>query len=115
MATLKTKCPQCGKDAKLKYETPFGKKFMRVYTCGHTVFTDEAAPLQASDESPEPTTNEVAEVIESYELAFSEEKAVDEFETDGGGQQVHFKDPSLFSLNREKEAYEYQVKGIRFI
>lgn len=110
MATLKLQCPICKKDAKLKYETPFGKKMLRVFLCGHSMFTEEDSPATPVQEAPpEPTLEEINALLEKYESQLESQ-----FETDGGGQVVDFIDPSFFSLDYEHRAYEFQQQGVKF-
>jgi SWI/SNF-related matrix-associated actin-dependent regulator 1 of chromatin subfamily A len=112
MATLKSQCPVCGKDAKLKYETPFGKKVLRAYTCGHTKFTEKDVETPAEIN---PTKAEVDAVIKSVTQSLTETHELTRFDDDGGCQLVRHISPSLFSIDYEKRAYEYQEEGIEFI
>lgn len=110
MATLKSKCPTCGKDAKLKYETPFGTKVLRAFTCGHTVFTVfDAANLN-------PTTNEVDEFLKTIDPTIEEssETALSRYDDDGGCLITNTIPPSFYSLDYEKRAYPFQIEGVYF-
>jgi SNF2 family DNA or RNA helicase len=113
MATLKSVCPTCGKTMKLKYETPFGKKVLRAYVCGHTFFTDfDSEP--STVESPEPSPADVSQCISSLESTFNEDSALSQFDDDGNVIQYPSVDPSFYSLDHAFCAYEFQQEGVRF-
>lgn len=106
MASLKSKCPTCGKDAKMKYETPFGSKVLRAFTCGHTVFTD-------IEVSPEASLEEVDAFLSTLNTKIDDE--LGRFDDDGGVLSYSSVDKSFFSLDGSKRAYEFQIEGVHFI
>lgn len=100
---LTVKCEKCGSDAKLKSKVPFGKKYLQVYQCGHSVFTDRSVNAETVPD------------VSSYEILVNDIE-ISRFEDDGGQSQiVKFIDPSFYSLDGEKCAYEFQQTGVEFV
>lgn len=119
MATLKLHCKRCDKPMRLKSEAPFGKKYIRVYTCGHSEFTERSVG-DFSQADLDLINNSVNDPFE-----------LDRFNDDGGGN-FEFVKPFIHEsfwaldtcepffcnecqeLHARHHAYEYQRIGVEF-
>ena len=118
MATLKLHCKRCDKPMKLKYEAPFGAKFIRAYTCGHSEFTEKSV-----NDISQADIDLINASVDPYEL--------DRLDDDGGCNVQWSKpviDESFWALDTcepffcsecqeihaQHHAYKFQRDGVEF-
>lgn len=106
-------CPICKKQVKtIQSEFPVGNKIVYVYNCGHTEIRDKIPSF-------EPTKDDIA-IINAVEPDKLPDIDRDEYKKGlshwliNGAAINFYEDDSIYSLDKSKKAYPFQVEGIKF-